>query len=489
MRLIFYAKTSAIRKYEDAMSDTQTVHPHLSGVLAPVRTEDDFELEVVGRIPDALAGAYYRNGPNPQFDPPGRYVVYLGDGMIHSFFLEPNKSGGRAQAGRACYRNRWVRTPRWLAENKAGRPLFGFLGDPSDPSVADVPRGSANTNIVHHGGKLMALNEYCEPFELDPVGLERGGFMNVGGKITAHPKFDPETGEMVWFSYFAGPQPFSNLIDFGVSDQTGKVTRRDRFAAPYASMIHDFMVTRNYALFPVLPLTGDPQRAMKGLPPLAWEPAKGAFIGVMKRDAGVDSIRWFEIELSFVLHAMNAWEGGEKIHCELMEYPHAPVFFAHADGSPGQDAQARLTRWTIDLSGDTNQAKREQLDDLSSEMPRFDERLAGLPYRHGWYLANTDIENPQGFNAIAHMDLKTGQRAERRLAPGDWADEPVFVPRSASAPEGDGYIITLVYRAATNTSELLILNAQDIAGEPAAVLKVPRRVPAGFHGNFVAAQA
>jgi carotenoid cleavage dioxygenase len=120
-------------------------------------------------------------------------------------------------------------------------------------------------------------------------------------------------------------------------------------------------------------------------------------------------------------------------------------------------------------------------------MPRFDERFAGLPYRHGWYLANTTNKNPLEFNAIAHLDLKTGKRAVRTLDPGDAADEPIFVPRSASAPEGDGYVISLVYRAASNTSELLILNAQDIAAEPAAVLKVPRRVPAGFHGNFVPA--
>ncbi len=463
------------------MADTQTIHPHLSGLLAPVRSEDDFEMKVVGRIPDALAGAYYRNGPNPQFDPQGGYLSIFGDGMIHGFFLEPNKDGGRAH-----YRNRWVRTPRWQAENKAGRPLFGFPGAPSDPCVADVPRGVANTHIVHHAGKLMALHEQSEPFELDPEGLERGGFMNTGGKFTAHPKIDPETGEMIWFGYFAGPQRFSNLIDYGVTDKTGKVMRRDRFAAPYASIIHDFIVTRNYVMFPVLPLTGDLQRAMKGLPPWAWEPAKGAFIGVMKRNASVDSIRWFEIEPSFVLHAMNAWEDEQKIHCDLMEYPNAPVF-PNADGSPGQDAQAKLTRWTIDLAGETNRSNREQLDDVSSEMPRVDERLAGLPYRHGWYLANAGNKNPPAFDAIAHIDLKTGKRAMRVLDPGDAADEPVFVPRSASAPEGDGYVIALVFRAATNTSELLILNAQDIAGEPAAVLELPRRVPAGFHGSFVGA--
>jgi carotenoid cleavage dioxygenase len=476
------------------MAVTQTVHPHLSGACAPVRSEDDYELKVVGRIPDALAGAYYRNGPNPQFDPQGNYLGIFGDGMIHGFFLEPNKDGGRAHGGRARYRNRWVRTPRWQAENQAGRQLFGYMGDPNDPSVAHVCSSTANIHVVHHAGKLMALHEHSEPFELDPEGLERGAFLNTGGKRTAHPKLDPETGEMVWFAYFAGPQPFSNLIDYGVTDKTGTVTRRDRFAAPYPSMIHDFMVTRNYVIFPVMPFTGDFQRAMKGLPPMAWDPTKGGFIGVLKRNANVESIRWFEIEPKFFLHSMNSWEDGEKIHCELTEFPHPPIF-PNADGSPSQDVEGRLTRWTIDLAGTTNRAQREQIDDLNSEMPRFDERFAGLPYRHGWYMANIQSKNPLRstelirlmHNAIAHIDLKTGKRAVRMLDPGDAAGEPVFVPRSASAPEGDGYIIALVYRAANDASELLILNAQDIADEPAAVLKVPRRVPTGFHGNFVPA--
>lgn len=470
------------------MAATQTIHPHLSGLFAPVRNEDDFELEVVGRIPDALAGAYYRNGPNPQFDPQGNYLGIFGDGMIHGFFLEPNKNGGRAHGGRARYRNRWVRTPRWQAEHKAGRQLFGYMGDPNDPSVANVDRGTANIHVVQHAGKLMALHEHSEPFELDPQGLERGAFMNTGGKRTAHPKMDPETGEMVWFAYSAGPQPFNNLIDYGVTDKTGKVTRRDRFAAPYASMIHDFMVTRNYVMFPVMPLTGDLQRAMKGLPPMAWEPDKGGFIGVMRRDASVDSIRWFEIEPRFFLHSMNAWEEGQKIHCEVTEFPHPPVF-PNADGSASKDAEGRLTRWTIDLGGTSNRAKREQIDDLNSEMPRVDERLAGLPYRHGWYIANISKRDVLVHDAIAHLDLKTGKREVRMLDAGDAAGEPVFVPRSPSAPEGDGYVIALVFRAESDTSELLILNAQDIAGEPATVLKLPRRVPPGFHGNFVPAQA
>jgi carotenoid cleavage dioxygenase len=464
---------------EPTMADTQLLHPHLSGNLAPIRSEDNFECLVRGRIPDGLAGAYYRNGPNPQFDPAGAYHAFIGDGMIHGFFLDP-------ATNTAHYRNRWVRTPRWQAEHEAGRPLFGSWGAPSDPSVANIHPGGANTNIVHHAGKLMALQEQSEPFELDPVGLERGGFMATGGKFTAHPKMDPETGEMVWFAYSAGPQPLTNLIDYGVTDASGKVTRRDRFEAPYASMIHDFIVTKNYVAFPVLPLNGDIQRAMKGGPALAWDPSRGAYLGVMRRNASVDTIRWFEMDPNYMFHPMNAWEEGDRLHCELMEYPFAPLF-PMADGSPPQHAQARLTRWTVDLAGGSNTVKREAIDDLYGEFPRVDDRRAGLPYRHGWYAVNVGAKNPLVFNSIAHLDQKTGKRVVRTFSAGDSVGEPIFVPRSADAPEGDGYVIASLYRAETNASSLLVLHAQDIAGEPAAVLELPRRMPAGFHGNWVAA--
>ena len=111
----------------------------------------------------------------------------------------------------------------------------------------------------------------------------------------------------------------------------------------------------------------------------------------------------------------------------------------------------------------------------------------GLPYRHGWYAANVGNKNPLVFNSVAHLDLKTGKRVVRSFAPGDSVGEPIFVPRARDAEEGDGYVLALVHGGASNTSALMILHAQDIASEPAAVLELPRRVPAGFHGNWVAA--
>jgi carotenoid cleavage dioxygenase-like enzyme len=461
------------------MADGTTVSPHLRGPLAPVRSEDDFALRVEGKIPEALFGAYYRNGPNPQFEPRGQYHAFLGDGMIHGFFLDPKTNTAR-------YRNRWVRTPRWQAEHAAGHALFGgFGGRDSDPSVANVNSGGANTNIVWHAGKLMALQEQSEPFAMDPIGLEAGDFMQTGGKFTAHPKIDPETGELVWFAYSAGPMPLSPLMDYGVTDASGKVVRRDRFTAPYASMMHDFIVTQNYVLFPVLPLTMDIQRAMQGKPPIAWEKDKPGYVGVMKRNAGVDTIRWVEIDPNYMFHPLNAWEEGSKIHCELVEYAVAPLF-PMADGSPPQNTDGNLTRWTIDMADPSSRAKRQKLDDLSSEFPRPDERFAGLPYRHGWYVANVGASHPLAFNSIVHLDLKTGARKILTFAPGDYVGEPIFVPRSATAPEGDGHLIVLVYRAESDTSDLLVLEAQDINAAPTATIHMPRRVPSGFHGNWAA---
>jgi carotenoid cleavage dioxygenase len=462
----------------------QPTSPHLEGNLAPIRTEDDFELKVRGRIPDGLRGALYRNGPNPQFDPGANYHAFIGDGMIHGFWIGENQ--------RAHYRNRYVRTDRWTAENAAGRKLFGGMGLPSDPSVENIHPGGANTNIVHHAGKLMALQEGSNPFEMDKATLASKGWVETGGRFTAHPKMDPETGEMVWFAYSSGENPLNPYLDYGVTSADGKVVRRDKFKAPYCSMVHDFFVTQNYALFPILPLTGDMERAKRGGPAFAWEPEKGAYVGVMKRNASVDMIRWIEVDPVYVFHPMNAWEDGDTIHIETMEYKTAPLF-PNADGSPGEDSVAPLVRWTIDLADPAARVKRTQLDDLTGEFPRFDERRAGLPYRHGWYAASTETTGEDGekilsFDSIAHVDLKTGRRAVHRFGKGDTVGEPIFVPRTSDAPEGDGYVLTIVHRAADNRSDLVILNAQDMAGEPQAVLELPRRVPAGFHGNWVNAK-
>src|SRR3990167_4721291 len=296
------------------------INPYLSGNFAPVRSEDDFDLEVVGEIPTGLKGTLYRTGPNPQFDPRGDYHWFSGDGMIHAFHVED---------GKVSYRNRYVRTPKWELENSQGRALFGSFGNPmtTDPIAMGKDSGVANTNIVHHAGRLLALEEGHMPFEMAERTLESKGYVDdYRGRVTAHPKIDPKTGEMVWFGYGVGETPLSAGMSYGVTDATGKVVRRDDFQAPFASMVHDFMVTENHVLFPILPLTASLERAMSGKPAFAWEPEKGSHVGVMRRDGDVSSIRWFNAEACYVFHPMNAFEQDGKIIADVMRYDSAPLF-------------------------------------------------------------------------------------------------------------------------------------------------------------------
>jgi len=454
------------------------INPYLAGNFAPVRSEDDFDLTVKGEMPAGLRGALFRIGPNPQYEPRDpNHHWFGGDGMVHGFYVAD---------GKVSYRNRYVRTPKWELEHEHGRSLFGSFGNPmtTDPLAMGNEGGVANTNIVWHAGKLLALEEGHHPFAMDPRTLESKGYdREFKGKVTAHPKLDPKTGEMIWFAYGVGQMPLSAGMSYGVTAADGSLVRRQDFQAPFACMVHDFMVTENHALFPILPLTASLERAMSGKPAFAWEPDKGSYVGVMRRDADVSTIRWFNTEACYVFHPLNSWEEDGKIFCDVMRYDVAPLF-PKADGSPGDKAAARLVRWTFDLNGASDAIKETPLDDLDGEFPRVDPRVETLKHRHGWYAADPTGSGTIKQCAIAHLDLKTGKRQLYELSGGDLTSEPVFVPRSADAAEGDGWLTAVLWRAGENRSDLAVFEAQDIAKGPIAIAEMPRRMPFGFHGNW-----
>jgi carotenoid cleavage dioxygenase len=227
---------------------------------------------------------------------------------------------------------------------------------------------------------------------------------------------------------------------------------------------------------------------MNGLPPVAWEPEQGARVGVMARDAAIDSIRWFNAPVCYVFHVMNAWEEGDRLFADVMEYPNAPLF-PNADGSRGTPARAVLVRWTLDLAAASDTVGRELLDDLAGEFPRIDDRRAGLSYRHGWLAGSSRNGTELTFDAIAHVDLTTRNRKLHILPKGDMTSEPVFVPRAHDAPEGDGWLLAVAYRGAEDRSDLVVFDAQNIESGPVATAALPRRVPFGFHGNWIDAMA
>ena len=401
--------------------------------------------------------------------------------MIHAFHLSD---------GRVRYRNRWMQTPKFSAERAAGGALFGSWGNPAttDASVRGKSSGIANTSVVVHGGKVFAAEEGHLPFAFDAETIESQGYWDFAGiltsvRFTAHPKIDPRTGEMIFFGYSVGGY-FSNTIVYGFVDPAGKITRMDTFEAPFSAMAHDFLVTENYILFPILPLAGSLDRARKGESAYAWEPARGGHVGVVRRDAPASTMRWFHCEPVYVYHAMNAYERGDQIVAHVMQYENPPFFPEPGKTVDRSKTVARLHRWTFDLKAGSDTFKMEPIDDLSSDFPRLDSRYALSPYRHGFCAATEKREAVDMFDMLVHFDLEKGKRTTYRVPPGDAFSEPVFVPRRADAAEGDGYLLATIYRNAEKRSDLAIFDVATLEDGPIALAQLSHRVPFGFHGAW-----
>ncbi|CAN5432626.1 carotenoid oxygenase family protein [soil metagenome] len=463
--------------------------PFLRGAYEPLHMEcDAHDLPITGEVPRALNGTLYRNGPNPQFAPRGPYHWFAGDGMLHAF---------QVQDGRVSYRNRWVRTPKWELEHAEGEGLSGAFGNPrfSDPRIVAMNSTVANTNIVWHAGRLLALEEAHAPFEVDAETLAPKGYHHFGGKLqgpmTAHPKLDPVTGEMVFFGY-ATRGRFGKEMAVHTADASGALVKSETFEAPFSSMAHDFVVSRRWIVLPIFPLTGSMDRAMKGAPPYAWEPGKGTHIALIPRGGSVADARWFVGEPCYVFHPMNAFDTEDgKVVCDMMKYPVAPLF-PLPDGSPNSATSpvAKLVRWTFDPNGNTESFTEQPLDDHAAEFPRLDERRTGLPYRHGWFQAGTPtdassaVRGREARNGVAHIDLASGAVSVWRPGVADQCGEPIFVPRRPGSEEGDGFVLSTIFRGAENRSDLAVFEARSIADGPIALVHLSHRVPAGFHGNW-----
>ena len=245
-------------------------------------------------------------------------------------------------------------------------------------------------------------------------------------------------------------------------------------------------------IFPIFPATIDVERIMNGGPTIAWDPETPTRIGIMARDASVDTIRWFTGDPCYVYHPMNAYtshEGGRtRVIADVMRYDRVPLF-PNADGSKAApqylDENGRLVRWVFDLDGNSDTYSEETLSDLVGEFPRLDERYTGAAYRHGYYAALTGKPaKGRPFDTLVHADLLTGNLRTYRPGAGTFVMEPVFVPSKESAEEGDGWLISLNYDSQRNLSDLIVLDTGDISRGPVARGELPTRVPFGFHGNW-----
>ena len=441
-------------------------------------------MKITGELPRELNGTLYRNGPNPQFDSPGAHW-FVGDGMLHAFHLEN---------GRASYRNRWVRTPKWQAEHDAGRALFGGFGRklPDAPPSTTTDGGVANTNIIFHAGTAAGAGRRPSADRDRARHAEASAAIATTmapspGPSPRIPRSIPVTGEMVFFGYNAAG-PLTPALSFGSVNASGVVTRFERFEAPYASMVHDFIVTENHLLFPILPITGSMERAMRGQPPYAWEPEKGAYVGVMKRNGSAKDIDLVPRRKLLRL-PRHERVGGRRPHHRRRHAVRGSAAVHPSRRLADRSGKIARPLLPLDLRSrrQTPTASRRPISTTSPANSRASTTAApASPRRHGWYAcANPELPMFGALSGIVHVDGK-GKRLGNYLLPaGDTISEPVFVERGKDAAEGDGWLLAVVWRARENRSDLAVFNATDVEAGPVALVHLGHRVPDGFHGNWV----
>lgn len=458
--------------------------PSFSGVNKPVRMEVDlFELEYEGEIPAVVEGAMYRCGPDPQLPPLLDDDIFInGDGQVSMF---------RFQDGHVDFKLRYVRTDKFVAERKARRALFGAYRNPytDDKAAAGMDRTTANTALMWNAGRLYALKEDGLPYEMDPLTLETRGKTNFGGSLksrtfTAHPKKDPVSGEMIFNGYAARGEA-TNAIAYGAVDAQGNLVSEHWFEAPYASMIHDFAITENYLVFPIMPVVSDLDRLKAGGSHWAWDGTRKTYVGIVPRDGKPEDMRYFEGPAAWSFHTLNAFEEEGKIHLDLtvgdrVGFPDIPDL----SGAPFDPKKvgSYLTRWTFDLASNRVDFDSRRLWDRPADFFEMDPRYVGRPNRYGFMAAKAQ---DMVFNLLAKIDHQSGEVSAYYVGDGASTQEPVFVPRSDDAPEGDGYLLGVVNLRAENRAELVILDTANITGDPVCRVHVPMPLRMTFHSEFV----
>jgi carotenoid cleavage dioxygenase-like enzyme len=464
-------------------------HPYRTGAWQPTFVEYDAdELDVVeGAIPEALAGVYLRNTENPVLPSIGRYHPFDGDGMVHAI---------RFAGGRATYRNRFVRTAGLAAELAAGEPLWAGIIEPPAKSKRDGwgARGklkdASSTDIVVHAGRALTTHYQCgDAYAMDPVTLAQHGparWVPAGG-VSAHPKLDPATGELLFFNYTT-TAPY---MHYGVVDATGALVHAQPVPLPGPRLPHDMAFTEHYAILNDLPLFWDPELLAQGTYRPRWRPDLASRFAVVPRRGG--DVRWFEAAPTYVLHWINAYEDGDEIVLDGYFQRDPASRPDPADGVYGPLKRmvdihamgARPHRWRFDLR--TGACREEQLFESISEFPSIHYARPGRRHRYVW-----SMTAPRGwflFDGLVRYDLETGAEQRWPYPAGVYASEAPMAPRPGATAEDDGWLVTFTTDVARDRSECHVFDAARIADGPVARIALPARISSGTHACWAPASA
>jgi len=415
-------------------------------------------LPVRGRLPELLDGLFLRIGPAATDRGP-----LCGDPLLAAL---------RIRDGRAWFTTRLVDTDR-VCRARGALPSCGPRRGLSD---------EANAGVIRHAGRLLALGDAgVLPYEL-AADLSTRARHDFDGTLprgfSAHPECDPVTGELFAAAYYhESPYVQHLIVDVG-----GRVRSAEPIWLKNASMMHAYSLTEHYAVLYDLPVTFNPAAAAAGARiPYTWDDAHGARIGVLPREGGDADVRWLDVDPCYVFHPMNAFETPDgRVVLDVVRHERA---FDRDRTRPGE-APPALWRWTADLC--RGSVTEQQTDDRVQEYPTVDGRYRGRRHRFGFTAEAARSNRPYGGSALFAHDFAAASTAVHDFGPGREVGDPVFVPRAADAPEGDGWIMAYVHDAGAGTTELAVLDTADFSGEPAAVVTLPATGPRGFHSAWIA---
>lgn len=479
-----------MRKILEPLKSTlsSSAHPYLNGAWAPLHEEvASDELEIIGEVPADLNGIYIRNTENPLHDAIGVYHPFDGDGMIHSMIFTK---------GKAVYRNRFIRTKGLIAEQDEGRALWAGIA--ANPNKSERPgwgtrgnmKDASSTDVVFHGGEIISTFYMCgEGYRLDPHTLETLGtasYVPPEG-ISAHPKTDPYTGEMMFFNY-GKKAPF---MHYGVAGPDRRLKNLVPVELPGARLPHDMAFTQNYSILADLPLFWDEELLQRDIHSVKWHPDIPTRFAIIPRHGSANDIRWFEAAPTYVLHWMNAWEEGNEIILDgyFQDDPDpAPIEAPGLDPRFGKllanvdehSFKSKLHRWRFNL--DTGAVHEERLDERILEFGTFNQAYAGRKSRYlystttkpGWFL----------FNGIVKHDMETGDSVSLSFGDERYGSEAPFAPRDKATAEDDGYLVSFITDMKKNRSECIIIDARDLAAGPVARIILPHKISSGTHAAW-----
>ncbi len=474
--------------------------PALQGDFEPARFDSEvYDCEIVGTLPGDLAGTFYRVGAEWLYPPKfADDSPFAADGIASSFTI----------ANGSCdFAARYIRTPRYLANRKARRQLFGYYRNPFTHEQEMRGKYNAwdtvsNTNIIHFAGRLLALKEDAPPMELDPVTLETKGFFDFGGgykapTFTAHPKVDGRSGEMIAYGYEAEGLA-SNAIWFYTIAADGTVTSERRITAPYLSMVHDIAISQNYILIPVYGMVSSIERLREGKVHWGWDTTVPSHIGVLPRTGDARDVRWFTGPQMAMVHTFAATDRDGVITLDAAVSDSNPFpFFPDVHGKQFDGAAARTTirRYVLDTKAGADGWKEERrFEDRPGSLSRIDDRFMGHDFRFG-LLSFADESKPfagepggrRPVNSLGRFDLARRTVEAMFAGPEFGLQEIAFAPRTKDADEGDGWVMALGTNYQTMKSELVIGDTSDLAAGPVARVRLPFKAPGQIHGNWVPA--